>query len=268
MYKKMIVMDLDCTLLNNEKKVSDRTKECLLDLKKKGYLTVIATGRVLDSAIEVTDGACFANYIISNDGGLIYGKDNDKIIFKNVIDKKIVSNICSLYDSNTSYIDICDLHYYNKYTNNEYVNGGFSKKIDDIDSFIKAVDVVNMGIKLKNSDDINKLVADLNDCYSDIKSYVMYDSHNLNNKWIEISGINISKFNAIKMIAEIEGVDIQDIITFGDSTNDIDMIKNSGVGVAMGNAIEDVKKVSKYITTSNNEDGVFEFLKQYLVGEI
>ena len=73
---KMIVTDLDGTLLDTNKKCSSRTKEYLQKLKNEGKIIVIATGRVLKSAIEVTDGAVFADYIISNSGGMIYDLKN------------------------------------------------------------------------------------------------------------------------------------------------------------------------------------------------
>ena len=57
---------------------------------------------------------------------------------------------------------------------------------------------------------------------------------------------------------------IYNSIAFGDGRNDIDMIKNVGIGVAMGNALDIVKDVSKYITISHNEDGVIYFLKKYI----
>ena len=68
----------------------------------------------------------------------------------------------------------------------------------------------------------------------------------------------------IKKIMEIEGVSNDNVIAFGDGLNDVDMIRLSGIGVAMGNALNSVKKVSDYITISHNNDGVVYFLKLYL----
>ena len=90
MKKKMIVMDLDGTLLTIDKKITSKSKEYLYKIKKEGHIIVIATGRVLDSALYVTGGALFADYIISNAGGLIYDKNNNQILFKNIIEKETV----------------------------------------------------------------------------------------------------------------------------------------------------------------------------------
>ena len=91
--KKMIVVDLDGTLLNIKSICSDKTKKYLKRLKDLGYIIVIATGRVLENAIRVTDGAKFANYVIANSGGLIYDLDNYKLIYKNKIGRILLQKI-------------------------------------------------------------------------------------------------------------------------------------------------------------------------------
>jgi hydroxymethylpyrimidine pyrophosphatase-like HAD family hydrolase len=63
---------------------------------------------------------------------------------------------------------------------------------------------------------------------------------------------------------DIEGINNSDVIAFGDGLNDVDMIKLSGIGVAMGNALDEVKNVSNYVTISHNDDGVIYFLREYL----
>ena len=115
--KKMIVVDLDGTLLNSNHKCSEKGKNYLMNLKEQGYIIVIATGRILRSALKVTDGALFANYIISDHGGAIYDMENKKIIFKNSIPKHLIKYICSLYDDNFMYVDICNFSNCYKYTN-------------------------------------------------------------------------------------------------------------------------------------------------------
>jgi len=77
----MIVVDLDGTVLNENKKISDNTKNYLKKLKDKGYIIVIATGRIYASALNVTDYANFSNYIISDTGACIYNRLNSKAIF-------------------------------------------------------------------------------------------------------------------------------------------------------------------------------------------
>lgn len=259
--KKLIAMDLDGTLLDMNKKISDKTKSYLKRLKAKGYIIVIATGRILNNAIDVTDGAEFANYVVSDAGGLIYDMQNNEILAKKVISKETISKICSRYNDDIEYIEMCDLNYYHKYTDKNYPESNFSKIIKDIDSFIKNTDVIHISINMNNN--LEKMYNYLTTNFNDIESYFMQDSFS-DNKWIDISVKKVNKYEAIKIISERENIANNDIIAFGDSPNDLEMLKYCGIGVAIGNALNSVKEVANYVTKTNNEDGIMYFLEEYL----
>lgn len=265
---KMIVTDLDGTLLNVKKECSSIAKEYLQKLKKEGKIVVIATGRVLSSAKKITGGATFANYIISNTGSIIYDVENEKEIFRANISKKDVNKICSLYDSKMEYIDICDSHTYNRYTNSKEIKKTLCvEKIEDKEDFLSTCEnIVHIIIATKNNENIEEIINKLKTeiPYLDIKT--MQDSFS-NKKYIEVYKPNLSKYKGIQRIAEIEGVENKNIIAFGDSLNDIDMIENCGIGVAMGNSLDKIKEIANYTTISHNEDGVVDFLEKIYGGK-
>lgn len=260
--KKMIVVDLDGTLLNINEECSRKTKKYLKKLKDLGYVIVIATGRILRSAIEVTDGAEFANYVIANAGALVYDMDNKRIVMKNSISVDDARKICSSYSDEIRYINICDLYYHYRYMYDGSINLLFDRKVNDLDRFINNCDdILHMTVKLKSNDLVNKYYDMLSD--NNLEILVMQDSFT-DQKWLEIFSKGVSKYNAIRLIMNLENIDNSDVIAFGDGLNDVDMINMSGVGVAMENALDDVKNVSDYITISHNDDGVIYFLKRYL----
>ena len=123
----MIVVDLDGTLLNIKQECSRESKEYLKKLKDLGYIIVIATGRVLRSAVTITDGAEFANYVIASAGAVIYDMDSARVVMKRGIELDIVRNICDCYNDDIKDINICDLFYHHKYANNESYNSMFVK---------------------------------------------------------------------------------------------------------------------------------------------
>ena len=264
---RMIVTDLDGTLLDINKKISSRTKEYLQKLKNEGKFVVIATGRVLNSAIKISEGAKFANYIISNTGSIIYDVENRKEIFRANISKEDVNKICSLYNEKFEYIDICDSMYYNRYTNSDDIEKILCvEKIKDREKFLTTCEnAVHIIISTKKNEDVEEMIdiIKFEIPYLDIK--IMQDSFD-NKKYIEIYAPNLSKYKGIQKIAEIEGIENKDIIAFGDSLNDIDMIKNCGIGVAMGNSLERIKEIANYTTISHNENGVVEFLEKIYGG--
>lgn len=261
--KKMIVVDLDGTLLNINGNCSNKTKKYLKKLKDFGYIIVIATGRVLRDAVFVTDGAVFANYIISNGGGLIYDMDNKEIISKSEIANYELRRILESYNEEIDYITMCDLYYYNRFGDNDSkMDLFYDRKISDIDKFLDDNSgVFHIIVKFKNSDLVCKYFELFDD--NEIDVLVMQDSF-VDSRWLEIFGERVSKYNAIKILMDLENISNEDVIAFGDGRNDIDMIKNTGIGVAMGNALDDVKDVSDYVTLSHNEDGVVYFLRKYL----
>lgn len=260
--RKMIVVDLDGTALNSNHQISITTKEYLKKLKEDGYIIVIATGRILRSGINVTEKAEFADYIISNGGGIIYDNLKQNIIYQNGISKEEAEMIFSMYTDDMEYIDICNVNYYYKYTVKDYKESNFCKVtktrkgfLDNIDNIIHASIISNNGIE--------ELYELLKEKISSLDYVKMQDSFS-DRIWIDIFGKGTSKYNAIKIVADIENIKNEDIITFGDGRNDIGMIKKSGIGVAMGNALEEVKEVSDYITKTNDEDGIVYFLVEYL----
>ena len=92
----------------------------------------------------------------------------------------------------------------------------------------------------------------------------MQDSFN-DVQWIELFNKGTGKYNGINRVAQIENIKNENIIAFGDGLNDIDMIEKCGVGVAMKNALIDVKQKANFITDkSNSEDGIIDFLEKYL----
>ena len=258
----MIVVDLDGTLLNINGSVTRNTKRYLKRLKGMGYIIVIATGRVLGDAVKITDGAMFANYIICNSGGLIYDMDLKKIIMKEDISKDDAKKICSFYNEDIDYITMCDLFKYNRYKFNGKMDLFFDREIKDMDKFIDdCEDIMHMIIKFKNNDLVDKYYKFFNN--GNVRALIMQDSFS-DRKWIEVFGYGTSKYNAIKIISDREGISNNDIISFGDGLNDMDMILNSGIGVAMGNALSELKENADYVTISHNEDGVVNFLRNYL----
>lgn len=260
---KMIVVDLDGTLLNINKGCSKNTKEYLKKLKELGYIIVIATGRVLMDSISVTDGAEFANYIIANSGGLIYDMNNKKIIKNNYIDKLEVRRILESYNNDIDYITMCDLYSYNRYGYNDIkMDFFYDKNINDIDKFIlEDNNIYHMIVKFRDISLLDRYYKMYDSDKIDV--LVMQDSFN-ENKWLEIFSEGVNKYNGIKYISKLENISNDNIIAFGDSSNDMEMIKNVGIGVSMGNAIDELKDISKYITISHNEDGVIYFLKKYI----
>ena len=260
MDKKLIALDLDGTLLNSDGIVSDATKLHLQKLKEKGHIITIATGRILNRALVGTDGAEFANYIVSDAGAAVFKNDGInkewKEVYAQVLSKEIVENIASYYDKDKFMtINICDrnkIHHYDQTVNITE----FSENINEI---------IHVSVSFINNEFVEEYLKIFTKKFPMLKVEIMQDSFG-EVKWLEIAQKGVEKYKGITEVAKLEGILNKNIIAFGDGLNDVEMLKKCGIGVAMQNALPKVKEKADYITSrTNNENGVVEFLKEYLV---
>ena len=142
-------------------------------------------------------------------------------------------------------------------------NNGFTVKINSLED-IKEI-IVRMNIFLKNNEEINKNKKYIESEFDDLNVFEMSDTDNNNSrKWIALNPKGIDKLKALEILCKKIEISLDEVIFFGDSTNDLSIINKVGLGVAMGNALKEVKDQAKEITLSNDEDGVAIFLDKIL----
>lgn len=250
---KMIVVDLDGTLLNQKETISKETEEYLNFLKEKGYSITIATGRIYPSILRTTRGATFANFLISDTGACIYKEKDSTLILQNCITKENVLRLLRYYNEDVVCIEVCNQNEFYSYdkTNNN---------VDFI--FQNGNAVTHAAILMKENSKVEALASQLKANFKEVETIVMQDSFK-ERKWIEILPKNCSKENAIKTLIDWLGIKKEEVIAFGDGLNDTGMLAFSGRGVAMKNALESVKKIADDITEEDhNHDGVIAYLKK------
>lgn len=120
-----------------------------------------------------------------------------------------------------------------------------------------------MNIFLKNSDEIDENKKYIENNFPKVSAITMLDTdNNSGNKWIAINSKETNKFKALEKLCSSLNINLNQVIYFGDSTNDLPIINKVGLGIAMGNAIQEVKEQAKDITLSNDEDGIASFLEK------
>ena len=254
---KLIACDLDGTLLNDKKEIGNYTKEILNKLINDYKIELIlSSGRGFDGVKKYNDVLGNNNYSIIMNGSNIVD-DNGKILYRKMLEEDIAKAIIKLAEK----YDVC-VHFFNdlQYTvsrDDFYIKSYIQIEktreitvgIENI-KYYKFDKIIIFGeretlIKLK--EDINSNL-DVHSCFS-------------GNTLLEIMCKGVSKGDALKWICNNKGIDIKEVIAFGDNFNDIEMIEYAGIGVAMANAEEELKQKADYTTLSNEEDGVGRFLK-------
>lgn len=262
---KMIVMDLDGTLLNNERKVSKKSRDYLKKLKDMGYIIVVASGRIYESINYAIDNFECVNYVITDTGASCYDTCDGHTIFNNPIELDTVKKFQNFYNDNCIFIDVCDKHTIYKYSDidENYYFIDTTKDWDYI--FNNCKEVSHISISMKTNEQVMELYNKLQEKdISELDINIMQDSFD-DRKWIEIVKKGCTKYKAIADLANYLNINNDEIIAFGDGLNDIDMLKKCGTGVALSNALPIVKEISNFVTVyDHNHDGVTEFLKEYL----
>lgn len=272
----LIALDLDRTTLTRSG-LTRRTKECLEEAIRRGYQVVIATGRpyvALPKSIKEIEGL---KYVITSNGALIIDLSSGESLFSDYIPSD-ASRWCrdylrplgfpievftggkaytghDRYDWAKANIGIVDGARYVSRTR---------KPVDDIWQFWEDHEdrIENVNIIFSDQEDKKRLRKELK---ARQKIGFTLTSSMVNN--LEIGGKNTSKANALDVFSRISGIPLDRVISFGDGHNDLAMIRESGFGVAMGNAIDELKEAADFVTLTNEEEGVCYALRLLLFKE-
>lgn len=264
---RMIVLDIDGTSISDDYKISRNLVELIKRLKEK-HIICIATGRSLSDAYEYYKCLELKNNIICHNGALIYNPTKNKIKYKKSIQK-----------SNEM------LKFFNEVKNKFEINNIILSKINEtyllnhendflLDIIInKELPYYFIGEKIINIHDSQRIIISVNPSYrSRLTNILLKQYPNTiicgwkgRNDIIDISVGNINKWKAIQVLAKDNNIKYSNIISFGDSMTDVELLKNSGLGICMANGIDEAKRIADDITQyDNNNDGVFNYIVENL----
>ncbi|MGL5245711.1 MAG: Cof-type HAD-IIB family hydrolase [Sarcina sp.] len=267
---KLIAIDMDGTLLNSNREVSKNNIEVIKRAIAKGVKIVITTGRSLNGIklflIEI--GLIGENeYAICHNGAAVYRTDNFKLIKSKAIKGKNLKELYKLKKEIGLYMhaytnEDCLAYERNMYTDIEKLYSGkdvvvldYDKDVDDDLDIMKVLMFEEENIL---DEKINKIPKDYFERYNIVRSLPVI---------LEFLNKETNKGNGVKELSEYLGIKKEEIICIGDQENDLEMIKFAGLGVAMGNAIDKVKECAKYITDTNDNDGVAKVIEKFILTE-
>lgn len=287
---KFIAIDIDGTLLNSKGQLSRRTKDAIRRVSMSGVKVVLTSGRVTSSTKKIAEDVNSDRYIICDNGAIIYDRVEDKTLYEAYIDKDIVLNILDKCIENDIYymvfttkkIIVKDLkhmalafykqrhHCRDEATGiSEIVYGGRSC-VEAVEEPITRIIVCDQDRAVYNSI-VNKLKT-----YKEVDLMIaphvskkkIIDGEKeifLSYSYAELLPKNTNKWSAIEKLIDKLNIKSHEVIAIGDNFNDVDMIKNAGLGVAMNNGSPVVKEVASVIAPSNDKDGVATVLERYVL---
>lgn len=252
---KLILTDLDETLLHSDKTISSYSIKVLNECKRKEIFIGFSTTRGKVN-IEEYISQVQPDFLICNGGAGIYFNNEliHTVCFSVEETRKLLCAVKKYCGHNTEMtLDTLENIYWNRKDDKSVKSYADNSIYHDFENF----NLPAMKFCVKTQDEMlaKQIAQTVSSCdylpFSDIP-------------WYKFSSGNATKENAIKFICEKFEIPTEKIIAFGDDFNDIGMLKLCGKGIAMQNAIPQVKEVADEITLSNNDDGVAKYLEKYL----
>ena len=266
----IIALDLDGTLTNSEKNITPRTLDALMKAQREGVRLVLASGRptfgiaALANQLQLAD---YGGYVLSYNGGRIIDWCEKTVIFSQVVDQKLVP---ILYDFAkkaqlpiVTYLPEAILASKNE---GEYlveearING---MPVVVAQNFVEeAMQIAGGSTKFLIPGEPELLIQ----LESEMKAALSEQMEVFRSApfFLELPPKGIDKAQSLQRLLTHLGLERESLMAFGDGFNDLSMIQFAGQGVAMANAVEEVKSIADFVTTSNEEDGIAHALEQLL----
>ncbi|MFA9463231.1 MAG: Cof-type HAD-IIB family hydrolase [Velocimicrobium sp.] len=266
---QMIGLDLDGTVLNDKKEISERSKRVIRAAIKRGVVVLPATGRPLEGIPSEFLEIEGIRYVLSANGAVIYDLVEEKKLYEDCMDYELVlpilhqlkktESMVDVFIDGVGYVERENFLHNIKYTTNDAAREYLIKTRNPVDNLIEFVTY-----KKKNIEKITINFRVLKDGTLHGKEEVLHILEAYHNFAIvsgvptnlEITKKTATKGNGLLVLGQLLGIEKNSIMAVGDSGNDIEMLQVVGLGVAMENSTQDVIEVADFVTKSNEEDGV------------
>ena len=261
---KLVSMDMDGTLLNENHVLSKRTIEVVKKIQTLGIKVILVSGREFNGLKNFSNELGLEDFVICLNGANLYRKS--KLILGEPIENKICSRIIHMSEKNNIYCILFDEArvYIEKIT--DYMNLSdyiaHWNEVGKLSSFFGSQPMY----KIVLVEDRAKLLT--------IREEILYEFGNKINanfslpNYLEIFNKKVDKGKMLKRVAEDYGINREEILSIGDWDNDISMINYAGFGIAMDNGSDGLKAAADYITKSNREDGAAYALEKFILNKV
>ena len=269
---KLLVLDVDGTLLNSKRELTKRTIATLVKVQQLGIRIALASGRPAHGILPLAKALGMdrqGGFIIAHNGAVVMDAASGEVIFERSIDQQMIPFMerlakraqmtlaCYEGDEVIS-TDITDAHVVDE----AHMNG---MKLRQVESIADSLTTWPRELIL---------VSDNEEHLTGVEEYLQkhmsgaMDTIHSNPYYLEIVGYQVGKSYAMSALVQKLGISLSDVLAIGDGTADVAMLQQAGTGIAMGNALEGVKHCADQITLTNDEDGAAIAIEKAIVEEV
>ena len=270
---KMLVTDFDNTLLRTDHTILDETWKTIKEFERRGGKFVICTGRMLSTVLITVKPFDLHGEIIAFQGGVVADLDTGEILLKKYVDHNDAMSLLKELEKAGYYIQV--------YSDGDYFVNRFTKRTQRYYEANAHLMPIVIGENVcdyveKNNLKLDKIVFGIDDdglvIYDEVQPVMSAFSakyagklvfNSSNTLLIEAVSEGCTKGEAVEFVANRNGIKQEEVICMGDALNDASMIKWASLGVAVGNATDDLKELADEITVSCDEDAVGYIIKKY-----
>jgi Cof subfamily protein (haloacid dehalogenase superfamily) len=267
---KVIVLDIDGTLVNSKKEISDSTKQTLLKLQEAGIVVVLASGRPLfgiESLAKELQLDKYGGFILAYNGAQIINCATREVVVSINFPNELIATVYEqANDSSLAILSYNDTHIIteHQHAENDYVQKEAllnCAKVKYVDSFVKEVPyLVPKCLIVGPVEELEPLEQLMN---TGLNQHInIFRSEPF---FLELMPKGVDKANSLAKLLAHLGYEREEMIACGDGFNDLSMIQYAGLGVAMANAQQVVKDAADFITLSNDDDGVVHVINRFFM---
>jgi HAD superfamily hydrolase (TIGR01484 family) len=243
---RLLALDMDGTLLNDAQIITPKTVEWIQKAVDAGVHVCLSTGRAFNSALPYAKQLGLETPMVTVNGSEVWRAPNE-VYRRSLMDPQLVSKLYEIaqrYDIWFWAYSLEEVHKQDNWDGNtdgrEWLKFGYSTEDDDIRHKL-LMELQDMGgLEITNSSPTN----------------------------LEINPQGVNKASGIKEVCHLLGIDMSQVVAVGDSLNDLAVIQQAGLGVAMGNAQETVRQEADAVVSSNNDDGIAEVIQKFILTEV
>lgn len=263
---RLIALDLDGTLNNDHKKITQKTKEALIAVQKQGVIVVLASGRPTPGLRRESDELELEKYhglLLSYNGGRIVDASTEEVIYERSLPKDTAVKLLKHLETFPVTPIVEDGKYYYTADRKGFMIE-FESRLNQMD-----IKIVNNIADELNFNPVKIMIAAPNEHLIPVSDKIMepfaYELSFVQSTpfYLEATMKGVDKASSLQTICDYLSISPSQVMAFGDAQNDISMLHFAGLGVAMGNAIDEVKLAADEVTLSNNEDGIAHMLYKY-----
>lgn len=269
---KLLVLDVDGTLLNNQRELTKHTIETIRKVQQIGVKIALASGRPTYGILPIAKAlelGTYDGYIISYNGAQVLSAKTGEILFERNIDplmtpyleKKAIKKdmVIAYYDGD----EVVSTDTSNPYVQEEAkMNGMKLRQVDQI-----SMTVEDWPSEVMLFSDNEEALVGLEEHMQRHLNGVMDTIHS-NPYMLEVVGYQVGKSYAMSALVQKIGIEMDEVIAIGDGEADVNMIQMAGTGIAMGNATEGVRRCADFTTLTNDEDGAALAIERAIVAEV